>query len=51
MKEKKLKITYQEEVNEKLDKELEKLLKKHGWKFKGRGWDFVKQERDLAFYK
>jgi len=51
MLEKKLKITYQGEVSEEFDEEVKKFLKKQGWKFEGSGWNFEKQERDLAFYK
>jgi len=47
----KLKIKYQDDLDEQLDKEIKKLLKKHDWKFEGSGFDYQNKTRDLAFYK
>ncbi len=45
----KIKITYQGELDEKLDKELEdKLI---GWEIGGSGYNFKEQERDIEFTK
>jgi len=40
-----------EKLSEKLDKEIEKIVKKFGFKFEGSGWDFGTNIRDLSFYK
>ena len=36
---------------DKLDKEIEKVAKKFGFKFEGSGFDFHTKIRDLTFYK
>ena len=55
MKERKLKITYKiqdnGEIDEKLEKELAKILKKFGWLWEGQGYTSYKRIRDLSFYK
>lgn len=38
-------------MTDKLDKELERVAKKLGFKFEGSGFDFHTKVRDLAFYK
>jgi len=55
MKERKLKITYKiqdnGEIDEKLEKELAKILKRFGWLWEGQGYDFQTRIRDLGFYR
>lgn len=49
--EEKLTIQYSGGLDSKLDDELEKVVKKFGWKFSGRGFDHEDKMRDLGFYK
>ena len=46
-----LKVFYSGELNKKLDKEINVLLKSHGYKFWASGYDLVGNVRDLAFDK
>jgi len=46
-----MKIIYKGEVNGKLDEDLEKVLKKHGYSRWASGYTFETDERDLAFEK
>jgi len=50
MKELKLKIKY-DGFDDKFDKQIEKLVKKFGWKFEGHGYYFGINKTDMAFYK
>ena len=60
MKEQKLKIVYSFtprlrskgfKISDILDKEIEKLVKKLGYKFEGSGFNFKSWKRDLSFYR
>jgi len=44
-----MKVIYKGKVNRKLDEDLEKTLKKHGYKRWASGYTFKTDERDLAF--
>ena len=51
MQEEKLKIVYTGELNEKLDKAIEKFAKSLGYQFEGSGYEFAANRRDISFYK
>jgi hypothetical protein len=47
----KLKVTYDGKDNSKLDKKIIKLVRKFGYTHFGNGYNFKKNERDIAFRK
>lgn len=46
-----IKIIYQGELNEELDKDIEKLIKKYGYEPVGSGYNFKTKERDIKALK